>query len=164
MNKKQNSDFVLVEDLDLAAICQAFREGRLYILPEEKPADQIREEGIKAILSYVSRIDDCSSSLYHTHIREIWERILHDQLLGHLFFLEKGKRRNQPNWYRVTSVVGNLREINVYRKEDFNFMQLHLLLEGVKRKNGRYTGSTLYYLSNKELTVVRRILKEFSEK
>lgn len=159
----KTSNFVLIEDFDLAVIRQAFREGRLYILPADKPADVVREEGIQAILSYVSRIDDCSSSLYHTHIREIWEHILRDQMLNHLFFMEKGKRRNQPNWYRVTSVVGNLRESNVYRKEDYNFMQLHLQLEGTKRKNGRYTGSTLYYLSNKELTALRRILKDFAE-
>lgn len=163
MNKKQNSNFEQVKTFDLLALQKAFEEGRLYIQPKAKPEAELREEGIKAILSYVSRIDDCSSSIYRSHIREIWERILRDQMLNHLFFMEKGKRRNMPNWYRVTSVVGNLRESNVYRKDDFNFMQLHLQLEGVKRKNGRYTGSTLYYLTNKELTALRHILKDFAE-
>lgn len=163
MNKKQNSNFEQVKSFDLLALQKAFEEGRLYIQPKVKPEAELREEGIKAILSYVSRIDDCSSSIYRSHIREIWERILRDQMLNHLFFMEKGERRNMPNWYRVTSVVGNLRESNVYRKDDFNFMQLHLQLEGVKRKNGRYTGSTLYYLTNKELTALRHILKEFQD-
>lgn len=156
----KNFDFEPVKSFDLPVLQTAFEEGRLYIQPVQKSAEQMHEEGIQAILRYVSRIDDCTSSIYRSHIHQIWESILRDQLLAPLFFMEKGKCRNMPNWYRVTSVVGFLRESNVYRKDDFNFMQLHLQLEGTQRKNGRYTGSTLYYLSNRQLTALRHILQE----
>ena len=54
---KTKNTMVLVEDFNIDTLREAFRQKRLYIQTETKSAKSIREEGIQAILQYVSRIE-----------------------------------------------------------------------------------------------------------
>lgn len=158
---KQNSNFVLVEDFDLQAIRQAFREGRLYFQPATKAAEQVREEGISQILQYVSRIDACASQEYYAHMRTLWNKVLHDDKLQPLCFMSKGKRKGQPNWYRITSIVCLMREWNIYRKQEFTAVDLHLLMEEVNKRNAIYESSSHYYLEHRDMAILKKILSNF---
>lgn len=160
---KQKFNFILVEEFDLVAIRLAFSQGRLFIQPAALSAAEIREEGIQSILRYVSRIDDCTSSVYRVHIGEIWEQILRDPILGELFFYVRYTRnRGEVNWYRVTVVVCLLREWQVYR-DDFTATDLHCMLEGTTRRNSRYTGMSRYLLEGKYFGLIRQKLHNFQQ-
>ena len=151
----------MANELTPELIRSAYYDNRLFVVLPELTDAELRENGIQAILVYVSRIDFCSSERYQPFMHEMWERILRDSILGNCFFMEKGKCKNKPNWYRVTMVVGILRERNVYRKDEFNFLQLHLLLEETTRRNGRYSGSTLYYLDYEVNKLLMKIIDEY---
>lgn len=161
MNKEQKSNLVLVEDFDLQAIRQAFREGRLYIQPQAKSEAEIREEGICQILQYVQSIEACASQEYYAHMRSLWDSVLHDDTLQPLCFMSKGKRKGKPNWYRITSIVCVMREYNVYRKRDFTTVDLHLLLEHSDHRNQIYESSTHYYLEHPQLMILKKIMQNF---
>ena len=87
---KMKNTIVLVEDFNIDILREAFRQGRLYIRTEAKSAKSIREEGIQAILQYVSRIHACAYQAYAPTIHQLWEAILHSPELGDLFFRERG--------------------------------------------------------------------------
>lgn len=143
---KQNLSFQQVEAFDLNLLQKAFDEGRLFIVPRQESAQDLREKGIRSILDYVSRIDDYTSSDYRSHIRDIWSQMLHDDVLGDLFFYTRyARNRGEVNWYRVTVFVCLLREWQVYRN-DVSASDLHCILEGTQKRNGRYTGMNRYLL------------------
>ena len=60
---KSTTEFIPVSSFDIHTLKEAFLEGRLYIkqTTEEKTVRTNREEGIQAILQYVSHIDECTS-------------------------------------------------------------------------------------------------------
>lgn len=149
---------VLPDEFDLDQILVAFREGRLYIKPVERSGEEILEDGIAQILRYVSHIDACVSQEHHAHMRSLWNSVLRDETLQPLCFMTKGKRKGKPNWYRITSIVSLLREWNIYRKRDFTAVDLHLLLEGISKRNAIYESSTHYYLEHREMQILRKIL------
>lgn len=158
MNKKQNTSFKQVKELNIPELEQAISKGTLYILQEENQVNN-QEEGIRQTLQYVSRIDDCTSSVYCTRIHEIWESILRDERLTPLFFFQRYKHnRGQINWYRVTVVVCMLRELGVYRQE-FTAVELHLILECKKHRNVFYTSMNRYALDTNQRSLIRQIVK-----
>lgn len=161
---KKNPSFQQVESFDLNFLRQAFAEGRLFITPREESAQELRERGIHSILNYVSRIDDCTSSDYRPHIRDIWEQTLHDETLGELFFYTRySHNRGEVNWYRVTVFVCLLHEWNVYRKDDFTDTYLHCLLEGTSKRNNHYTGMSRYQLDRKYFSLIRKKLQKIQQ-
>ena len=114
---RTKNTMVLVEDFNIDTLREAFRQKRLYIQTETKSAKSIREEGIQAILQYVSRIDTCASHAYATSIHQLWKEILHSPELGDLFFLNRySNNRGMPNWYRVNAAVATLLEKNIYKR------------------------------------------------
>ena len=156
---KQNNQLVLVEDFNIDTLREAFQQGRLYIhLPE---AANSREEGIQAILQYVSRIDTCVSDACQSTIRQLWEQVLRSPELGDLFFLNRySSNRGKPNWYRVNAIVATLLELDVYRKEDYTALQLHLMMEQVQKRNNHYNGMNRYLLDRKEMSILLQMLKQ----
>lgn len=155
---KLKNNYVLVEDFDLQTLQEAFSEGRLFITPRQESAEALRERGIHSILEYVSRIDDCTSSTYRPHIRDIWSQMLHDEVLGDLFFYTRyARNRGEVNWYRVTVMVCLLREWNVYNSQ-YSGSDLHCILEGTNKRNGRYTGMNRYLLDGRYFGLIRKKL------
>ena len=161
MSKKSTEKLVPVKEFDRDKIYEAFREGRLFILPatETQSETSIREEGIRNILQYVSRIDGCASDKYQPLIRRLWEQILRSAELGPLFFLTRyNSNRNQPNWYRVNAVATTLLNLNVYRKDLYTGVQLHLMMEQSDKRNSHYTGMNRYLLDRKEYSALKKML------
>lgn len=157
-----NNNLIQVDEFDLAAIRAAFREGRLYIRPAVRTALELREDGIRAIMEYVSRIDECASGQYHACVHSIWSQLLHDEDLQPLCFMTKGKRQGQPNWYRITSIVCVMREWNIYRNREFSAVDLHLRLEGVSKRNNIYVSAPHYCLEHRDIVRLRKIVQFFN--
>ena len=157
---KQHEQMVLVEDFDIDLLKEAFLQGRLYIQHEEKKQDSIREEGIQAILQYVSRIDACASRPYVTTIHLLWEQILRSPELGPLFFFDRYRTsRGQPNWYRVNAVVTTLLEHDIYQRDTYTSLQLHMLMEQTTRRTNRYSGMNRYLLDREEMAILLRMIR-----
>lgn len=149
------------EDFDVEMLWQLVCEGRLYIqLKDEQKSEQtIREEGIQAILEYVSHIDACASEKYQPTIRQLWERILRSSELGDLFFLNRYKNiRGQPNWYRVNVIMVFLWEQNVYHNDIYTAVQLHMMMEQTDKRTKSYTGMGRYQLDRKERAFLKKML------
>ena len=158
---KSTTEFIPVSSFDIHALKQAFQEGRLYIkqTTEEKTETNIREEGIHSILQYVSHIDECTSEKYLSNIRQLWEQILHSPELEDLFFLNRYKNtRGQPNWYRVNVVMVFLLEQNVYCRDTYTAMELHMKMEQTDKRTKFYTGMGRYLLENKERSILKKML------
>ena len=85
---KLNTGFILIEEFDLEAITVAFRQGRLYLKTDDSAenAAEKRAAGIRDIMEYVARIDDCASAPYTSKTHDIWENILHSEELTDLVF------------------------------------------------------------------------------
>lgn len=158
---KSTTEFIPVSSFDIHALKQAFQEGRLYIkqTTEEKTETTIREEGIHSILQYVSHIDECVSEKYLSNIHQLWEQILHSPELEDLFFLNRYKNtRGQPNWYRVNVVMVFLLEQNVYCRDTYTAMELHMKMEQTDKRTKFYTGMGRYLLENKERSILKKML------
>ena len=158
---KSTTEFIPVSSFDIHTLKEAFLEGRLYIkqTTEEKTKTNIREEGIHSILQYVSHIDECTSEKYLSNIRQLWEQILHSPELEDLFFLNRYKNtRGQPNWYRVNVVMAFLLEQNVYCKNTYTAMELHMKMEQTDKRTKFYTGMGRYLLENKERSILKKML------
>lgn len=148
-------------EFDVQELLLLAKEGRLYIkqITEEKSETNIREEGIRSILQYVSRIDECASEKYRSNIRKLWERILRSPELEDLFFLNRYKsNRGMPNWYRVNVVMAFLLEQNVYCKDIYAVMELHMKMEQTDKRTKFYTGMGRYLLENKERSILKKML------
>lgn len=157
---KSTTEFIPVSSFDIQTLKQAFLEGRLYIkqTTEEKTERTIREEGIQAILQYVSHIDACASEKYQPTIRQLWERILRSPELENSFFLSRYKSsRGLPNWYRVNVVMVFLLEQNVYCKDCYTAVQLHLKMEQTNKRTKYYTGMDRYLLDGKERSFLKKM-------
>lgn len=149
------------EDFDVEMLWQLVCEGRLYIQPkvEQKSEQTNREEGIQAILQYVSHIDACASEKYQPTIRQLWEQILRSSELGDLFFLNRYKsNRGLPNWYRVNVVMVFLQENKVYRNDSYTAVQLHMMMEQTDKRSKYYTGMGRYRLERKERSILKKML------
>ena len=158
---KSTTEFIPVSSFDIHTLKEAFLEGRLYIkqTTEEKTETNIREEGIHSILQYVSHIDECTSEKYQSTIHELWEQILHSSELEDLFFLNRYKNtRGQPNWYRVNVVMVFLLEQNVYCRDTYTAMELHMKMEQTDKRTKFYTGMGRYLLENKERSILKKML------
>lgn len=158
---KSTTEFIPVSSFDIHALKQAFQEGRLYIkqTTEEKTETTIREEGIRSILQYVSHIDECVSEKYLSNIHQLWEQILHSPELEDLFFLNRYKNtRGQPNWYRVNVVMVFLLEQNVYCRDTYTAMELHMKMEQTDKRTKFYTGMGRYLLENEERSILKKML------
>lgn len=158
---KSTTEFIPVSSFDIHSLKQAFQDGRLYIRPKavEKSEETIREEGIHSILQYVSHIDECTSEKYQSTIHQLWEQILHSPELEDLFFLNRYKNtRGQPNWYRVNVVMVFLLEQNVYCRDTYTAMELHMKMEQTDKRTKFYTGMGRYLLENKERSILKKML------
>ena len=158
---KSTTEFIPVSSFDIHTLKEAFLEGRLYIkqTTEEKTETNIREEGIHSILQYVSHIDECTSEKYQSTIPQLWEQILHSSELEDLFFLNRYKNtRGQPNWYRVNVVMVFLLEQNVYCRDTYTAMELHMKMEQTDKRTKFYTGMGRYLLENKERSILKKML------
>ena len=158
---QSTTEFIPVSSFDIHTLKEAFLEGRLYIkqTTEEKTETNIREEGIHSILQYVSHIDECTSEKYLSNIRQLWEQILHSPELEDLFFLNRYKNtRGQPNWYRVNVVMVFLLEQNVYCRDTYTAMELHMKMEQTDKRTKFYTGMGRYLLENKERSILKKML------
>jgi len=158
---KQTTELIPVEEFDIDTLREAFRQGRLYIRTAGTPNVNTREEGIQAILRYVARVENCANEAYRLSIRRIWERILRSPELSDSFFLNRySNSRGRPNWYRVNATVAALLEMNVYRKQSYSAVQLHLMMEQSTKRNNHYTGMNRYLLNRRELSALFRLLKQ----
>lgn len=149
-------NFYQVEDFNIDTLTQAFSEGRLYI--KKTASERLREEGIQAILQYVARIDDCASPAYRPVIGQLWEAVLRSPELGDLFFMSRYRsNRGMPNWYRVNAAVVILREKNIYKRDTYTSVQLHLMMEQSEKRNRHYTGMGRYMLNWEEISMLKKI-------
>jgi hypothetical protein len=158
---KNTPKIVPVEDFDIDLLREAFLQGRLYIQTKEKPEEYIREEGIRSILQYVARIDACASPAYASSIYRLWQEILRSPELGDLFFLNRySSNRGKPNWYRVNAVVTVLLEHNIYQREAYTAIDLHLRMEQSAKRNSHYTSMNRYLLERHQV----KILMQYTER
>lgn len=161
MLKKSITVFIPVSSFDVHTLKKVFQEGRLYIKEktEAKTEITIREEGIRSILQYVSHIDECASVKYQFTIRQLWEQILRTPELSDSFFLSRYKNsRGMPNWYKVNVVMVFLLEQNVYYKDSYTAVQLHLKMEQTDKRTKYYTGMDRYLLNGKERSILKNML------
>lgn len=164
MQQKQNLNFEQVKSFDLLALQKAFEEGRLYIVPSAPSESVMRQEGIRKIMEYVSRIDECASTSYTSHIRDIWQALLSDPTFSPLFFLTRYQAsRGKVNWYRVNVLICLMREYNIYQYDRYTGLDLHLRCERATSRNTHYTCMNRYQLERQEMKVFRRILQQFNE-
>ncbi len=155
---KQVNKMVQVEDFNIDNLKKAFLEGRLYI--QSSTPEKSREAGIQAILRYVSRIDACASDAYRSSIHTLWEQILCSPELGDLFFLNRySNSRGEPNWYRVNVVMAVLLENNIYKRNAYTAVQLHLMMEQSEKRNSHYTGMNRYLLERDQI----KLLLQYTE-
>lgn len=158
---KNTPKIVLVKDFDIDLLREAFLQRRLYIQTKEKPEKNIREKGICAILQYVSRIDACTSPAYASSIHRLWEEILRSTELGDMFFLNRySSNRGKPNWYRVNAVMTILLEHNIYQRDKYTAVDLHLLMEQSNQRNSHYTSMNRYLLEKHQV----KILMQYTER
>ena len=153
---------VTIDDFDINSLRQAALEGRLFINQAEgaQHAPSQRTEGIRLILKYVSRIDSCASSQYASCISQLWDCILHSEELGELFFYQRYRStRGEVNWYRVNAVVTTMLEMDVYRRQDFTAVQLHLMMEQTTHRTNHYTGMSRYLLERSEIVKLKNLVK-----
>ena len=158
---KLNTGFILIEEFDLEAITVAFRQGRLYLKTDDSAenAAKKRAAGIRDIMEYVARIDDCASAPYTSKTHAIWEKILHSEELTDLFFHHRyASSRGKVNWYRMNVVICLLLELGVYRKE-FTGVVLHCRCERSAKRNAHYTGMNRYLLERSEIVTLKNLLK-----
>ena len=158
---KLNTGFILIEEFDLEAITVAFRQGRLYLKTDDSAenAAEKRAAGIRDIMEYVARIDDCASAPYTSKTHAIWKNILHSEELTDLFFYHRyASSRGKVNWYRVNVVICLLREMGVYR-EEFTGVELHCRCERSAKRNAHYTGMSRYLLERSEIVTLKNLLK-----
>ena len=155
---KQVNKMVQVEDFNIDNLKKAFLEGRLYI--QSSTPKKSREAGIQAILRYVSRIDACASDAYRSSIHTLWEQILCSPELGDLFFLNRySNSRGEPNWFRVNVVMAVLLENNIYKRDAYTAVQLHLMMEQSEKRNSHYTGMNRYLLERDQI----KLLLQYTE-
>lgn len=155
---------VALSDFNIAALRKAAREGRLFIMPSGLSHKEVRERALTDILQYVGRIDSCASPQYATHIRELWQEILSYPEIADSLIITRSKNEGQPNWCRVTSLVEYLRENEVYRKQEFTLVALHLRMEQITKRNSHYTGSGTVCLNTEQRAIIRHFLMEFNRK
>ena len=150
--------------LQMEALRQAAREGRLFILPAEVINTSKREESIQSILTYVERIDGFSEEAYRPHMHDIWEAILRSEPLKDLFVLHRGKtNRGNPNFYRVTVTVEYHQAIGVYRT-DILLPDLHRKMELIKENDptdSHYLSKGRYPLNDSEKSAISGIVRKF---
>lgn len=160
-SKTSNLRQVTPDDFDINILRQAALEGRLFISQEEdaRSAESQRKEGIRQILTYVSRIDSCASPQHASGISKLWNCILHSEELGDLFFYQRYRStRGEVNWYRVNVVICLLREMGVYR-EEFTGVELHCRCERSAKRNAHYTGMGRYLLERSEIVTLKNLVK-----
>lgn len=160
-SKTSNLRQVTIDDFDINILRQAALEGRLFISQEEdaRSAESQRKEGIRQILTYVSRIDSCASPQHASGISKLWNCILHSEELGDLFFYQRYRStRGEVNWYRVNVVICLLREMGVYR-EEFTGVELHCRCERSAKRNAHYTGMSRYLLERSEIVTLKNLVK-----
>lgn len=158
---KRKLKLVHVTDYNSEVLQEAIAEGRLYIEPKETSEATLREEGISQILEYVSRIDTCAEEPYCTHIRALWERLLHDPTVADIFFYTRyARNKGKPNWYSVTAIVFVLQANGVY-KASVPAVSLHLMMEQTDKRNSIYTGSSMYYPEHAKIVLLKQLLTDF---
>lgn len=147
---KQRLQQVRIEDFDIAALRRAAREGRLYIEPSAECETDMEQE----VLAYVSRIADYAAPPYRECIDEVWRRIVKHPLLAPLLV----SRKEAFNKYSVTNIAIFLRNQEIYTMR--SDVALHLLLEGIEKRNTYYTGRAQYSLNTKPLFSIVSELKK----
>ena len=158
---KQKYEMVQVEDFNIDTLREAFLQGRLYIQTVTTFQKDHQEENIQAILQYVARIDRCASKTYQSIINQLWEHLLRSPQLSHLFFFNRyNNSRGQPNWYRVNATVMVLLEHNVYRRDTYTAIQLHMLMEQTTKRTNHYSGMNRYLLDRKDIATLLQMLKQ----
>jgi hypothetical protein len=158
---KNTTRMVLVEDFDIDTVRKAFLQGCLYIQVATTSQENHREKGIQAILQYVARIHACASPTYASSIHQLWEQILRSPKLGDLFFLKRyNTSRGQPNWYRVNATVMVLLEHNVYRRDTYTAIQLHMLMEQTTKRTNHYSGMNRYLLEYEDIAALLQIIQQ----
>ena len=156
---KHLNELVPVEDFNIDTLKEAFLQGRLYIRPAV--SKNTREESIQAILRYVSHIDACASDEYQPTIHRLWEQILRSPELSDLFFLNRySNNKGQPNWYRVNAVMLILLEQNIYRRDSYTAVQLHLMMEQTTKRTSHYTGMNHYLLERPQIKVLMQYIEK----
>ena len=63
-----------------------------------------------------------------------------------------------PNWYKVNVVMVFLLEQNVYCKDIYTAVQLHLKMEQTNKRTKHYTGMDRYLLNGKERSILKKML------
>ena len=164
MKDYSNLQQVNLDDFNIAALRKAAREGRLFVKPSSLSPEEERERALNDILQYVARIDACANLQYIDHISELWHEILLKPEIADGLITTRGKREGKPNWCRVTSLVAYLLEKEVYRKQDFTTVDLHLRMEQITHRNNIYTGSGTVCLNREQFTILNRLLRDFYQK
>ena len=109
------------EDFDVRMLMQAAREGRLYF--EEKEKTVSREYIINNVRAYVDKINVFVTRPYRSSIDDLWNEILScDEFIDFLTPSSKTRKCQEFNKYNVMSIIGVLREKDVYeRYSDYKF-------------------------------------------
>ena len=112
---KKSLKQVRPEDFNVKALLAAAREGRLYVDESKKIVN--REQVIKDVLAYVSRIKVLATPEYDSSIDELWEQILAvDEFVDFLTPDTRARKCKAFDKYNVMRIIGVLRENGVYQK------------------------------------------------
>ena len=153
--KLSNFKRVQPKKYDAALMERMCNEGRLYIYiePEENVYMYRRE-----VLDYVQRINNYVTEAWRERIAPLWQAIVNEPLLEQCLVMKNGMKRGHMNKYVVTNIVCRLQNAGVYSK-DASMLELHLKLEGVKKKNNYYKSCSNYELKREDRVLLHDILQ-----
>lgn len=158
--KQKKLQQVTLAEFNVPQLRQAAMEGRLFMEPLTLSAEQLHQQALTDVLSYVSHIDHCATPQCRPYISRIWHTLVHHPVLGQLFFYTRyAGKKGKPNLYRINAVAFLLHEKGYYSSQ-YNHLQLHCLLEASSKATNIYAGTSKYWPNRQEQKLILACCKE----
>lgn len=143
------------EDFDVKQLEKWCREGKLFVVLEpDTDSNAYRRE----VLDYVRRINAFATENWEGKIDYLWSAIVDAPCFKDILIMKNGVQRGHINKYSVTNLVCRMQNVGVYR-QDVSMLSLHLMLEGVEKKNKYYKSSGNYELNRDAKAFLRQLLQ-----
>ena len=131
------------------------REGKLFVVLE---TDTDSNAYGREVLDYVRRINAFATENWEGKIDYLWSAIVDAPCFKDILIMKNGVQRGHINKYSVTNLVCRMQNVGVYR-QDVSMLSLHLMLEGVEKKNKYYKSSGNYELNRDAKAFLRQLLQ-----
>lgn len=142
-------------------VLELWQQGRLYQDVEEEAVswEELLARCRQDVLAYVSAIDEYASEVVRPYISNVWRAIVEDEVFVDGIVM---KQKRQMNRYFVTNIVFNLQTRGFYLPaEQVTPLQLHLVLEGTKKKNSVYKNIVNYPFTTLHRQRLSKLIEDF---